>query len=84
MLLPQISSAFTQCPENQGVEDAGGSDNSLVALDECALREHILQEHKQTILESAGVEDDEDLIYDTYREALAVQERNIFRQWGLV
>ena len=39
------------------------------------LREHILLHHSKDILNAAGVKDDEDEIYDTYREALAVQER---------
>ena len=75
MLLPQVSCAFPKCFGIQCVDEAGGSANSGVALDEWALRDHILQKRKQYILDAAGVEDNDDMIYDTYREALAVQER---------
>ena len=46
-----------------------------MAFEDRTLRGHILAKHKKQILDAAGVEDDEDEIYDTYREALAVQER---------
>ena len=39
------------------------------------LREHILVRHRKHILDAAGVRDNDEEIYDTYREALAVQER---------
>ena len=48
---------------------------SGVAFGDRTLREHILAKRKKQILDEAGVEDDADQIYDTYREALAVQER---------
>ena len=39
------------------------------------LRQHILVHHGEEILKASGVRDNDDEIYDTYREALAVQER---------
>ena len=69
VLLPQMSCAFKICPEPCACEVSG------VAFGERKLREHILVHHSKDILNVAGVKDDEDEIYDTYREALAVQER---------
>ena len=56
-------------------DDGKGLEHSGADLDECALRQHILEEHSKDIVTTAEVEDDEDLIYDIYREALAIQER---------
>ena len=58
------------------LDEAGASEVPGVSFEDRTLREHILAEHKVAIMNAAGVEDDADLIYDTYREALAVQERN--------
>ena len=69
VLLPQISCAFKICSE------PGASEVSGVAFEDRTLRKHILARHKKDILDAAGVEDDEDQIYDTYREAFAVQAR---------
>ena len=70
-----MSCAFADCEKFPSVEDADGSEHARVDLDECDLRAHILHEHKKAIQKAAQVEDDEDLIYDIYREALAIQER---------
>ena len=60
VLLPQMSCAFKTCPEPCASEVSG------MDFGERQLREHILVHHSKDILDAAG---------DTYREALAVQER---------
>ena len=73
--LPAVSCAFVDCEKFPSVEDADGGEQARVDLDECDLRAHMMHEHKKAILEVAQVDDEEDLIYDIYREALAIQER---------
>ncbi|MEC8493604.1 MAG: hypothetical protein VXZ39_01700, partial [Planctomycetota bacterium] len=75
VVLPAVSCAFAACEGFPSVDEADGSEQSRVDLDECDLRAHIMVEHKTAIQAAAEVEDDEDLIYDIYREALAIQER---------
>lgn len=76
LLLPQVSCAFRGCGWVQELAEACANEIPDVSLEELTLREHQLgTKHKLDIMTAAGVEDDEDLIYDIYREALAVQER---------
>ena len=76
VLLPRVSCAFRVCTGLKELDEARASEVPGVSFEDRTLREHILAKHKQAIMNAAGVEDDADLIYDTYREALAVQERN--------
>ena len=66
--LPRVSCAFRTCPGMQYVEEA------RVGEDE-TLRDHILAERGQEIMQAIAGEHEEENIYDIYREALAVQER---------
>ena len=75
VLLPPVCCAFVGCTGVPGVDEADGSEQYRVDLDECDLRAHILHKHRKAILEAAEVDDEEGVIYDIYREALAIQER---------
>ena len=69
VLLPQMSCAFKICPEPCASEVSG------MGFNERQLRQHILVHHSEDILGAAAVQLNEEGIWHTYTEALAVQER---------
>jgi len=89
MSLPRIHCAFTSCTGSfeevfkedeakvRALQKESGSldeDPHAQAFGDRVLKEHIVRQHKDTIRKVALVEEDAD-VWDVYKEALAVQER---------
>ena len=87
--LDRIHCAFRSCTgdfaedfaedekEERGIERASASpddDRHAEAFGDRALKAHIVRQHKDKIQDVAFVEEDDD-VWDVYKEALAVQER---------
>ena len=72
--LPRVSCAFRGCsgPQKADEEEAAKSKAESESFWDRTLRCHILRKHKEEIQNIALV--DEEYIWDTYKEALAVQE----------
>ena len=77
VLLPRVSCAFHNCSWSQQTDEAAAGRERRESKEESkfsrfgnlTLWDHILQKRKDEIQKAASVADDDNMIYDTYREA---------------